>query len=626
MKVIALSCLASLCLANSLELIPLEMAQSGYSELKSQSCAMLHSSLVNESQYIDPGTDCEKILITHSESVSGGYCLASMTAAGYYRAGFVNPVVELLTQLSGSHGNAPIMTGSNSGGTMFIIRYFTFRDTPVQNKWTFPCYLLNNIYKSICFFHGNFGIISEECFAETQNIVSIATAVVYGGLIHSNGGPLGVVSSYCSVYFSFLSNLPLDQYSTNFQGFWMQRSHWNQDYQTYSSWVVAFTMVNPLVASDGTVNYNYGFNSYLSRGMSPSLTNTWYSNMSVYTASSISANTLSAFSIIPFSFAGKEWDMSGDVAGTSTLLKVVGLLISYLMLKKLIGSHTVLITRAAPQCESDCPLLDGGFTDNGPITPVLSAASKMENNLWPRQMSLLGPANTMESIKYLLGTGPLGLTGGGLNLCPFTQVSICRLITEVRTLIVPLFDFDTRQTWRDIDLHYEVFRPDQQAIKAFCSDPLIYDHFVSTCKADGICHMALSALPGKATDIVFTIAQNNFVLSMVWLSPTSIASRFVHQYIPSEMLAMKYYANMDHWFPDFAATAPQKGGVGFTKVAGHSLLDYLTYLVTRLIASEVQIRMLAANMYRGELPPCGYDVYSESQKFNTAPRDQTTGN
>lgn len=594
--------------------------QSGVTEA---ACSMLYDAFANESEPGFAGENCERLRVTHSESVSGGYCLASITAAGYYRAGTVNPIISLVSQLSGEHGNSPVETGSNSGGTMFIVRYFAYRDIPNPNKWTYPCYMLDEGYKTVCYFHGNFGIISEECYAETQNLVGVASSLIYGGLQAQNGGPLGVVASYCSVYFSFLSNLPIPPAESSFTKFWSVRAHWNADHHIASNWVAALTLVNPLEASAGQTNYNFGFKSYLSRGMDAGRFNDWYSNLSVFSAASISANTLSGVSMIPFDFAGVDWDNSEDDAGVAPGLKMIGLLISYIMIKRLQGQHTILVTRLAAGCESACPALDGGFSDNGPVTPLLAAASRMPAaDLRPRHLSLLGPSSTVGFIKYLLGTGPTGLSGAGMNLCPFTQTSICTMITQMRKLTVPFLDFEGGGTYASIAARYDVYRPDQQALKAFCADPLVFDHFSKMCEADGLCHLYASAVPGKSTNIEFTASEHYFVLSMLYLAPTPIATRFVKQYLPEKMRQIEYYRHMDLWFPNFVVIAPQKGGAGFTKVAGHSLLDYLTYLAQRLLASEIWLRVLASRLVGGHLPPCGHQVFSNSLKFQTHSRNQ----
>jgi len=293
------------------------------------------------------------------------------------------------------------------------------------------------------------------------------------------------------------------------------------------------------------------------------------------------------------------------------------------MIKKLDTQHSILTNRAIPDCGNSCPLVDGGFTDNGPITPVLATSSQMDVTLWPHQLSLLGPLQTMTTIKYLLGTGPFGIwTATGLNLCPFTQISICNMITKARTLATPLLPFDIGEQYRSITDRYSINRPDKQVLQAFCSDPLIFDHFRAMCEGDSVCHMCTVALPHWSTKIQFTATRHIFMLTMLWLAPTSIATRFVDAYIPQEMLKMEYYSNMNLWFPDFVAVAPQKGGMGFTKPAGHSLLDYLTYLTQRLIASEVSVRMTTAKLVQNVLPTCGYDVFRESSKYNNHHQDQ----
>jgi len=372
---------------------------------------------------------------------------------------------------------------------------------------------------------------------------------------------------------------------------------------------------------DNSNDYNFGFDSWYSRGFRTNFIDTsssWYSNMSVYTIASISANTLSAISLLPFSFAGKQWDSSSDTSGSSSSLKIAGLIISFTMVKKLTAQHTVLVTTSHDNCQNGCPLVDGGFTDNGPITPILSVASRMDEKSRPFHISLLGPSNTMESIKYLLGQGPLGVwTGAGLNLCPFTQVTICTMIGSIRELVIPMLPYQQGEEYNSIATHYAVFRPEQQIMTAFCSDPLSFDHFRGQCQSDSFCHMAVTAVPAQGTDILFTVSNYHSMLSMVWLRPTQLAKRFVQQYVPPSVFGIAYYANMENWFPDFVAVAPQKGGVGFTKIAGHSLLDYLTYLVERLFSSEVHTRTRANSLWHGGTPTCGYSVFRGVRSLNS---------
>jgi len=237
-------------------------------------------------------------------------------------------------------------------------------------------------------------------------------------------------------------------------------------------------------------------------------------------------------------------------------------------------------------------------------------ASRFAEDKRPYHLSLLGPSNNMDSIKYLMGQGPLGVwTGSGLNVCPFTQVTICTMIGNIRSLVTPMLDYDAANDYASIASHYSVFRPEQQVMTSFCSDPLSFDHFLGQCEGDSFCHLAINPVPGQMTDILYTVSNYVCLISMVWLRPTQLAKRFVEKYVPNVVLSMKYYANMANWFPDFVAVAPQKGGIGFTKIAGHSLLDYLTYLVERLTASEVFVRNSAHLLWQGKKPPCGYSVF-----------------
>jgi len=308
----------------SLLFLALGMASGDFQD----ACADLHTIFRNQSSRLD--AKCENILAPHSNSVSGGYCLASMVSAGYYRSSIVNPLYDAVVEISGTLGLFPVITGTNSGGTMFIVRYFALRDTAQENLWTYPCYLLKTGYRTTCFLHGNFGSISEECYSENQNLIGAATGMIYSQLIQANGGPLGAVASYASVYFSFLNNLPISREDTSYAGFWKSRGQWNTREGIQAEWTVAHTVVSPLEASQGENNWNYGYSSYLSRGFyldsngfSKGEATQWFANTSVYTVSSISANTLSAISMQPFSFAGKAWDNSADSTGASVPLKLL---------------------------------------------------------------------------------------------------------------------------------------------------------------------------------------------------------------------------------------------------------------------------------------------------------------
>lgn len=579
----------------------------------------------------DSSSQCTSLEVPHSNSVSGGYCLASLTGAGWYRATAFNPLVELVVGVSGEYGSPPILSASNSGGSMFITRYFALRDATAEavgyGKWTYPCTLLQEPFKTVCFFHGNYGAISSECDSDTLNLIYTATLTVYGPLIMAYGGPFGVLAAYLTVYFPFLHDLPIPSSDAGFWVFWQKRAHWNAFHDVSSDWVVAHTEDNPNEAEDGIGGqYNYGFDSYYSRGFRAKTGTGWYSNMTVYQVCSISANTPSGMVIFPFSFAGKQWELpeAQTAAGFQAVGKLAGMLISLTMVKSTMVRKQLTVTTKAPQCEEGCPLMDGGFTDNAPLTPILAAASDLPLSIHPRQVALLGPANNMANILYLMGQGPLDIwTFAGLNMCPFTQTSICRMITQTRKLLLTVVDTDTQLQYRTLAGVYSVWRPSQQVITPFCADPLVFDHFNGECYSDSYCHMWTITIPAMSTRIKFTVDVHLFALTMLWLAPSPIAARFVEEFIPSAMLKIDYYSNLKDWFPDFVAVAPQKGGLGFTKPAGHSLLDFMTYLSIRLIFQSVRNREVAHQMYLGQHPHCGWEVYLAVAGYNDNQKYQT---
>jgi len=574
------------------------------------------------------GPQCANMEAPHAQSVAGGYCLASMTGAGWYRSSAVNPLAELALGISGDMGGKSTVSGTNSGGTMFQVRYLVFNDSPEEWKWTYPCYLLAEPFKTVCFFHGKFGAISEECDSERMNIFMTATQSCFAAMLPFYGGPLGALASFVTVYYPFLVDVPMGEERRALGTFWEAHSTYNTFLQTSSSWVQAVSLVSPLESSSGlfqaskSQGLNYGFDSYLSRGMTGDKKTHWYANMSVYYCASLSANTPSGFVILPFAFSGKSWDATEEftiLSNRKTSLKILGMGLAFIMVKKTMLMNQVVSSRRIPHCErSGCPVMDGGFTDNGPVIPVLSRAAEMPEQHRPRQVSQLGPANTMDTIKYLLGQGPLNIwTLSGLNLCPFTQSNLCRIMTTIRQLTVPVLPSLIEQSYVAISSNYGIWRPYVQAMYPYCGDPLLFDQFEGSCKTDSVCDMWLTVVASNINSIAFLLANHLFVLTMLWLAPTALATRFVLGLVPQKVINMPYYNNMDSWFPDYVAIAPQKGGLGFTKVAGHSLLDYLTLLTVRLLYKLVSMRTTAGMMFLGINPRCEFKVFQMASAYTT---------
>jgi hypothetical protein len=560
---------------------------------------------------------CEDVEVPEAHGWSGGWCLASMAEAGWLRSGSINPIMSVLLSTNAAEGLLPITTGSNSGGSMFAIRYFTLRNFPLATKWSYPCYLLHNPFKDVCYFHAGFGAISNECYSETFNVISLSASLVYGKLIEKYGGPMGVVSVYVGVYFPYISGLPLRSGEMVWSKFVKSYILFDKRYNLPSNWLVAHTLDSP--AQAGQNPYNFGYDSYLARCTRAFiLDKDKYSappahNISVAWVCAGSANTQTGFAMAPFAIAGKSWDGLTAQSALSPLLKMFALLISYLMVKRLMSAHTLLTIKDSyttfQGCKDGCPIMDGGFTDNAVLTPIISGSVKISPNR-PAWISSIGASSTMATVKYLMGFGPLSIyTMAGVNVCPFTQGGLCTMISRVRELAVGTLPALSEQAYNDLGNAYQVFRPEVKLMTPYCGDPLSYDLFDGECNADSVCDMWAVIIPSTINLVTFTADVYVIVFVMAYIQSTPVSARFVKTYLPQAMWVMQYYEHMDQWFPDFDAISPSKGGIGFTNLAGNSFLDWMTYLNQRLVGYLFDTKKDAHELVRGTAPACYYDIY-----------------
>jgi len=545
---------------------------------------------------------------------SGGWCLASMSEAGWLRSTVLSS--RMSEVLSMGLKTFPLMTGTNSGGSMFATRYFVLTNHASTKLWNYPCYLMSRPYSVACFFHGTFGAISSECYAETFNVIMTATTVAYGSIIQNYGGPLGVASTYLGVYFPFLADLPAKASSLSWNAFTKRFLRYDTRSNAPSNWLAAHTLDAPVLA--GKNLYNYGFNSFLSRAVSafhgatlaPSS-----SNLSIAWVVAASANTQSGIVLLPFALAGKSWDGVG--AASNGASKLFAMVISFTMVKKMMATHevmdaTVLGEDSRACIQSGCPILDGGFTDNAPLTPILSQGTGMPSQIRPSWIISVGASSTMATIKYLMGVGPLHVYEmGGINMCPFTIAGICNMLSKVRDLSVLYLPRNSVVAYRDLGATFQVFRPEIKLLAPYCADPLTYDLFHGQCEADGMCDMWSTAIPSRLNNVRFTPDPFVFVFVMAYLKKTPVSARFVNLYAPQEMWEIEYYSHMDMWFPNFDATASAKGGIGFTNIAGNAFMDFMTYLNIRLVAYLVKTKVEAKEIVKGMLPGCFYKEYEE---------------
>jgi hypothetical protein len=410
---------------------------------------------------------------------------------------------------------------------------------------------------------------------------------------------------------------------------------WNVRFDEPANWLIAHTLVNP---ADSGQPYNFGWDSYFPRAYigapwdSDTKTYTsggkWYANVSMSLIAAESANTQSGFVIFPFSFGGKAWTSLGVVAATSVPLKIASLAIALVMIKKLAYAHTVLVTSGPGGCAKvgGCPILDGGFSDNLPLTQILSQASYKNVNKMgmlvagadkPTLFMVVGPSSTMKVVGYLLGQGPLGIwTFSGVNICPVPDPGWCTALTMLREWVVERMPNTMYDSWMAIGDAYQVYRPSMQVIAPFCGDPLAIDEFAGSCTVQSVCYMYSLVLPSKVNRIKETSEDWIIALTLLYLGNTDISARFVGDFVPSVITdGSTYYGTMATWFPNFSLFLPAKGGMGFTSLSGNSLMDYLTYIVIRLSFKLMMIREYALILQTTK-PLCEYSFYKSVAELN----------
>jgi len=338
----------------------------------------------------------------------------------------------------------------------------------------------------------------------------------------------------------------------------------------------------------------------------------YYSNMSLGKAIAESANMQGQFVLLPFAIASKNWDGISSSAAYSSGLKLLGMTISLIMVKRLGRDHSLWTEYSPPGCASvGCPVIDGSSSDDVPLTPLMSEFSEAHDVNKPVFFMMSGASMTMVTFKFLLGTGPLGIwTFGALNVCPFSEPSKCTAIGKIKDAMVDNFDKQTSLEYWNLVQSFSVYKPEFKLLEPYCGDPLTYDEFEAECSADGVCINYFTVIPSKANKVVFSMDVWITTLAMLFVGATPVSARFVNDFIPERMLNMEYYHNMAKWFPSFSLIAPQKGGVAFTNPAGNALMDFMTFLNMRLTHRLLLAKMDAFNVWKSWTPKCGYSLYN----------------
>jgi len=518
--------------------------------------------------------------VPEAQGWTGGWCLASMAEAGWLRSSAINSGMSVVLATDVTSHRLPVIVATSSGGSLFGVRYFTMRQRNIATKWSYPCYLLTEPYKATCYFHSPFGDVSSECNAATFDTVTMATNMVYWPLFELYGGPLGTAATYAMVYFPFISSLALQKEDLVWKTFARKFVMFNTEHELPSNWLVAHTVVSPAEASQS--KYNYGFDSYLSRsvnaydkmvqgyyGMQVSWRNPPVpANISVVWITTASANTQTGAVMTPLSFAA---------TADAPAMKLFSLMLSYVMVQRLTAQHQVMIMNADmnPSCTKGCPVMDGGFSDNGPITPTLSAGANMAVDKRPVWMLSVGAGSTASTVEYLMGQGPMKVWSmGGNSVCPFEEGGMCTSLDTMRKDFVGMVPGRVTNA-------FEVMRPQVQLLTAYCADPLAYDMFKASCQTDGVCSMMLTVIPSALNNVQLTAEVYSLVFVVVWLAPSPLSRQFVQKFMPPQLLALPYFATMGEWFPNFDAMG--KTGMAFPDSARNAFMDCMTFLNIRVV-------------------------------------------
>jgi len=243
---------------------------------------------------------------------------------------------------------------------------------------------------------------------------------------------------------------------------------------------------------------------------------------------------------------------------------------------------------SSPHCSSGCAMVDGAAVDSFPVIQSVSYAvhSKLKTSSAPFVFPVVGPTSSLGLVKVLAGTGPLEVySGNGVNICPFDNVETCITMSRGFALMSSFLVSEEEKTFLSLKHSYEIWLPDVQIFSPVCSDPIQIDLLSADCLAANYCDLLVAVLPSIKGQIPFTADTFYAVIAILSLASTSLSEHFVHTFLPADLLKIPYYEHLDRWFPNYSFFAKGKGGFGFSKESGNSLMDYITYLTQRVGAS-----------------------------------------
>merc|ERR1719156_524529 len=97
-------------------------------------------------------------------------------------------------------------------------------------------------------------------------------------------------------------------------------------------------------------------------------------------------------------------------------------------------------------------------------------------------------------------------TGGtGGNICPFSDVSFCSTLSDLRELTKRMASPEVLHNYLEMSGAYAIWLPQNQIMAAFCGDPIAYDEFQNICIATSYCQMNIVAVPNPKMHISYTL-------------------------------------------------------------------------------------------------------------------------
>lgn len=578
-------------------------------------------------------SECNELSAGWSLARSGGACLAILTLTGTERVASLNEIAKYLFLGDVTVSSLPAITTSSSGGSIFAARWSVLRSFKMTGKFVYPCYKLHSRFREVCTFHQAFGALADVCDYEFYTVFLQAWMNAHRQLLFTATFQLLVHLQY---YYIYINTLPLKPKQQQHAAVFFDAFTQWQDHGP-GTWGIGIDLVSPAEATPAA-KYNYGFPAHLPRSYlsyqpmkfteedphcvkfrgwkSPSR----YGNRSVTELVSQSANILAVGILVPFSLNGNNWDAT-QASQDLGRLKVLGLTITFVVVKRLLNRGQLNLNPASYYgwnlCEAGCPLLDTGIIDNGPVATNAAYLSSMPECNMPSQIHVSSTASAFGLFNFYMGKGNLDIwAGGGNNLCPFADVSVCGVLTSFREAAKKLVSRETLAKYTELATAYAIWLPQNQFLASHCGDPIVFDTFKGMCEAKSYCHLTTTVLPSLKLQIRFTTTILSVVFSVLYLAPTALAKNFAHDFLPQRIFDLPSFRHIDDWFPAFSLDGAEKGGTAFFKAPGHALMDYLTFAVIRLTPSALEAKHIAKVLVSGGQVDCEFSTFSQVEDLS----------